>query len=242
MMSAVMPDFDRRAPHYDEHASVQRGAAAWLAEWLPEEMDGPALEIGAGTGLFTRHVVARAPRLVATDIAPRMVSAGIDALPSANWAVADAADPPGDECYRWVLSCSTIQWLRDPGHAFAQWRRVSAPGARLLAGLFIRGTLAEFLSVCPEASPFVWREADEWLALLADRGWRPLRHEERTFMRRHRDATAMLREFHNVGAVVPRRIGPGRLRRALRECDRIHGTGDGVESTFVFLRLEAVRE
>jgi hypothetical protein len=49
-------EFDRRAAQYEQHAPVQREAAAWLAEWLPEKIESPALEVGAGTGLFTRHL------------------------------------------------------------------------------------------------------------------------------------------------------------------------------------------
>jgi hypothetical protein len=51
----------------------------------------------------------------------------------------------------------------------------------------------------------------------------------------------MLREVHNAGAVIPRRIGTGKLRAALRQYDRDHRSDDGVRSTFEFLRVEAVR-
>jgi hypothetical protein len=51
---------------------------------------------------------------------------------------------------------------------------------------------------------------------------------------------AMLREVHNAGAVIPRRIGTGKLRAALRRYDRDHRGDAGVRSTFNFLRVEAV--
>ena len=59
MNNALSHDFDRRAAVYEDHAPVQREAAAWLAEWLPEKIEDPALEAGAGTGLFTRYLVGR---------------------------------------------------------------------------------------------------------------------------------------------------------------------------------------
>ncbi|MBE2180346.1 MAG: methyltransferase domain-containing protein [Chthoniobacterales bacterium] len=238
-MIRTSPDFDRRAPHYEQHAPVQREAAAWLAEWLPERIDGPALELGAGTGLFTRHLAPVASRLVATDIAPRMVSAGVNALPGTTWSVADAAAPPRGDAYHWVFSCSLVQWLPDPGHAFRQWHGVSAPDARLLSGWFVRGTLAEFFAACPDASPFVWRDENEWRSLLRQAGWNPMRSEARVFTRHHADSGAMLREIHNAGAVIPRRLGIGRLRQALRDYDQMHLAEDGVTTTFAFLRVEA---
>lgn len=242
MTPAIRPDFDRRAPHYEKHAPVQREAAAWLAEWLPPTLQGPVLELGAGTGLFTRHLAGSTDELVASDIAPQMVRAGLLAVPDAKWSVADAASPPpGDSDYHWILSCSLVQWLPDPDATLRAWHRAAAPSGRLLGGWFVRGTLREFLATCPEASPLAWRDAREWLDVLRQSGWNPLRHEQRSFTRRHSSAAAMLREIHNVGAVVPRRFGIAQLRRALRRHDEIHRHENGVDSSFEFLRVEAVR-
>jgi malonyl-CoA O-methyltransferase len=241
MTAGLLHQFDRRARQYERHALVQREAADWLAEWLPERIEDPALELGAGTGLFTRHLVGRTKKLVASDIAPRMVQAGRDTWPDAEWALADAAMPPEGPCYRWIFSCSLAQWLPDPLDTFRAWHRVSAPEARLVAGWFITGTLAEFLAACPEALPFPWRNAGEWTGLLAGAGWTVQRGETRKFLRHYAGAAAMLREIHNAGAVVPGRVGPGRLREALRRYDRDHRSEEGVRSTFEFLRVEAVR-
>jgi malonyl-CoA O-methyltransferase len=241
MTPAPPHEFDRRAAQYERHAPVQREAAEWLAGWLPDNIEHPALELGAGTGLFTRHVVSRTKRLVATDIAPRMVQAGRETLPGAEWILADAMMPPEDSGYRWIFSCSLAQWLPDPLGAFRAWHRVSAPGARLVAGWFIRGTLAEFFASCPEASPFPWRDAEEWTTLLSRAGWNVRRQETRRFVRHHADSAAMLREIHNAGAVVPRRLGAGKLREALRQYDHDQRGDGGVRTTFEFLRVEAVR-
>jgi malonyl-CoA O-methyltransferase len=241
MTPAAHPDFDRCAAHYENHAPVQREAAAWLAEWLPPKLEGATLELGAGTGLFTRHLVGSTDQLLVSDIAPQMVQAGRQTVPQAEWAVADATTPPAGRGYHWLVSCSLVQWLPDPLAAFRAWHRASAPGARLLAGWFVRGTLREFLAVCPDASPFQWRDAAEWLQILRSSGWTPVRHEQRTFTRRHSDAAAMLREIHNAGAVIPRRFGIGALRQALRHYDQRHRTENGVDSSFEFLRLEALR-
>jgi alkylation response protein AidB-like acyl-CoA dehydrogenase len=77
MSPAVPSAFDRHAGRYDTHATVQREAAAWLAEWLPQIIDGHALELGAGTGLFTRHLATRATQLVATDTAMKVTTQAI---------------------------------------------------------------------------------------------------------------------------------------------------------------------
>lgn len=236
-----LPSFDRRAPHYESHAALQREVAAWLAEWLPEKIAAPALELGAGTGLFTRHLAARTHRLAACDIAPRMVAIGRATLPAVAWSVADAGHPPGPPGYQSVFSCSLMQWVPDPLAAFRAWHRLAAPGARLVSGWFIRGTLDGFYAVCPDAVPFRWRTGDEWIELLHESGWRTVRSETGVFTRHHASAAAMLREMHNAGTVVPRRLGAGHLRRVLRRYDESNGGHDGVPTTFACLRVEAVR-
>jgi hypothetical protein len=101
--------------------------------------------------------------------------------------------------------------------------------------------MREFFDVCPEAVPFVWRDAREWTDILRQAGWHPVREEQVEVRRFHADTASMLREVHNAGAVVPRRLSAARLRSALRDYDRGHRTDRGVPSTFVFLRVEAVR-
>lgn len=239
MTPAASSGFDKNAAQYDAHADVQREVAAWLAEWLPITCDGPALELGAGTGIFTRHLAPLATNLEATDAAPRMVRIGAAAFPGVTWNVADAAAPPAGGPYRWIFSCSLAQWLPDPERAFCAWRRAAAPGSRLISGWFIRGTLGEFFQICPEASPFAWRSTEAWLQFLEQSGWRVIRQETRRLTRQHSNAAAMLRAMHNLGAVIPRRLGTARLRQALRTCDQTHRNENGVTSTFAFLRVEA---
>lgn len=221
---------------------MQREAAQWLAEWLPAQIESPALELGAGTGLFTRHLDGRTAKLVVCDHSPQMIAAGRAVLPAVEWVQADAAQPPArHDGYRWLFSCSLMQWIPDPMRAFRAWKDGSADGARLISGWFIRGTLDDFFAVCPEASPFVWRDAAEWTDLLAQGGWIVHRQETKKFNRCYPDSVTMLRSIHNVGAVVPRRVGAGKLRGALRRYDQAHQSSEGVRATFEFLRVEAVR-
>ncbi|MBU3666125.1 MAG: methyltransferase domain-containing protein [Chthoniobacterales bacterium] len=240
-MTHDRPEFDRRAPLYNAHAVVQQEAAAWLAVWLPALIDGPALELGAGTGVFTRHLAARTSQLVATDASPRMVQAGSGALPKARWLVADAMSPPNGAAYRWIFSCSLVQWLPDPCATFRRWHDFADNSARLIAGWFIGGTMEPFFRSSPLPSPCAWRSAAEWQDLLRGAGWRVMRSEVRTFIRRHPDTKSLLREIHNLGAFVPRGTTPGRLRDAMRNHDLTRRGGD-LETPFVFMRVEAQRE
>ena len=75
-VAAVTAAFDASAPSYEAHAGVQRDVAARLARLLPDLARPRVLELGCGTGLFSRHLVARYPegRFVLTDAAPAMLA------------------------------------------------------------------------------------------------------------------------------------------------------------------------
>ena len=59
--AAVTRSFGARAATYEAHADLQRDVAARLARLLPELARPRVLELGCGTGLFSRHLVARYP-------------------------------------------------------------------------------------------------------------------------------------------------------------------------------------
>ena len=68
--------FGARAESYELHAGLQRAVADKLARLLPQ-LDRPrVLELGCGTGLFSRHLIQRYPSgsFVLTDVAPAMIA------------------------------------------------------------------------------------------------------------------------------------------------------------------------
>jgi malonyl-CoA O-methyltransferase len=239
---AAVPDFDRRAPQYDRHAQVQRRAARRLAEWVPARIEGPALELGAGTGLFTQYIASASDQLLATDISMRMVETGARKLSKPRWLVSDAHQPPTDCDYRWIFSCSLAQWLTNPEVTFARWRSAAAPGARLIAGWFIHGTMLELLEACPETSVIRWRSEEEWLDILQRSGWAAQRHDTCVFPLQHPSTADLLRDLHNLGAVVPRRLATSQLRRVIRVHDQHHRVDGAVTTPFVFMRVEATNQ
>ena len=66
----IAASFGARAESYERHAGLQRAVADKLARLLPELNSPHVLELGCGTGLFSRHLIARYPegRFVLTDV------------------------------------------------------------------------------------------------------------------------------------------------------------------------------
>lgn len=237
-VNLVASSFERAAPRYDFHAQVQTSMAGWLAEWLPKEREGRALEIGAGTGLFTRRLLPWRGPLLATDISPAMCAVGQEELPDANWQTM-AAEAPAAGPWDWIFSSSMLQWAEEPEGILAAWRKQLAGNGRILAGFFVDETLSELRELIGQPDPLSWRTVEDWRECVKRSGLRVLRETvERRFFH-HASAMALLRSLHGTGTAPQKRMKPGRLRRVLQEYELRHGSPEGVCSTWTFYRFEA---
>ncbi|HTB81250.1 MAG TPA: methyltransferase [Opitutaceae bacterium] len=236
----LVASFGRAAANYYEHARVQAALADWLAEWLPAGRTRRAIEIGAGPGLFTRRLLPWAGSLTATDISPAMCAAGQAALPQLEWRVM-AAEAPEPGPWDWIFCSSMLQWAADPEKVFVAWREQLAPGGRLLAGLFIEGSLPEWRAVRGGDGPVNWRTAEEWRACLGRAGLRIVRDGVLARAFEHPSALSFLRSVHGVGAAPQSHLPPGRLRGLLRDYDGRFAAPGGVRATWMFYRVEAER-
>jgi malonyl-CoA O-methyltransferase len=233
--------FSKAARGYTRHAQVQIALAAWLAEWLPRQRAGRALEIGAGPGIFTRHLANFPDGVTATDLAPEMVEAGRDVAPWADWRVASAVVPPPGP-WAWIFSSAMLQWADDPVAVFSAWRNALAPGGRALGALFSAGSLPEWHAVAGDDGPVRWRTSDEWRAALTRAGLRVVRDGVAARGFTHSNARDFLRSLHGVGAAPERRLGAGALRAVLRAYEaRFAESAGGVRATWEFYRFEAER-
>ena len=240
-LAHVRDSFARAAGTYAGHAAVQVAMAEWLAEWLPTERSGRALELGAGTGVFTRHLLPWTGALTATDMAEGMCNEGRAALPHVPWRVMRAEAPEREPACDWIFSSSMLQWLENPGAVFAAWREALKPGGRVLAGLFVEGSLPELRELTPGASPLTWRTPAVWDEALEGGGLRRVRSEASTRVFYQKSALDLLRSLHGVGAAPVTQFSPGRLRSVLREYETRHRDAGGVPATWVFYRFEAER-
>ncbi len=235
---AVAASFSRASRTYGARSGVQAAMAEWLSGWLPPVRSGSALEIGAGTGLFTRRLFPWNGSVTASDLSPEMCRVGRAGVPEANWIQMEAEHPSGGP-WDWIFSSSMLQWAADPAEVFMAWRNRLAPGGRVLCGVLAAGSLAEWNALAGEASPLVWRTQEEWRSHLSGAGLRLLRDqcEKRVF--RYPSALALLRSLHDVGGAPHRRYAAGRLRRHLRDYDERFRSPDGVTASWSFYRFEA---
>jgi malonyl-CoA O-methyltransferase len=216
----IAESFAARAGSYESHAGLQNAVAARLAGFLPELERPRVLELGCGTGLFSRHLVRRyrQGRFVMTDAAPAMIAecrrnlSGLGAT-DISYEVMDAGQASGHARLDLIVSSMTLHWLADPAASLERLRGLLAPG-----GLLLYATLG------PESFA-------EWRAGLASCGLetgladiQPLPGvvDEEKFTP-DAGTLSFLRRMKAVGGLTPRqgyqRLSPGALRRAIRATD-----------------------
>ena len=233
-MNAVCASFGRAAATYERSAPVQTAMADWLADWLPPERCGDALEVGAGTGLFTTRALPWAGAYVASDASAGMVARGRASVAGIEWREL-SADRLGQGAWAWILSSSMLQWADDPTALLRGWREALAPGGRVLAGFYVAETLPELGALFVDGRrPVTWRTPWAWREAFREAGLRILRDDvaERPFV--YPSPRALLRTLHETGAAPHRLVAPERLLRWLRE------RGDApMRATWTFFRVEA---
>jgi|ETNmetMinimDraft_22_1059887.scaffolds.fasta_scaffold00032_47 SAM-dependent methyltransferase len=232
--------FDRKAAQYHEKADIQKLVADWCGDWIERDcQDKKAVELGAGTGLLTRHLALRGfESFAATDLSERMLEQGRARLPMVDWKRLDAWSCDVQEVDR-LYASSLLQWAPDPLEVLKNWRAALKPEGRVLTSFFAKGSLKEFVKRRSEFSAIPWRRKKDWLRLFEEAGFQVLRIDSRRDLISYESAREALRAIHDMGAVTDRRMGVGELRRFLKECDA--ATEGSFELSWRALRVECVK-
>lgn len=120
--------FDRAADVYD---AARPSYPADAVSWLTEGMEGPVLDLGAGTGKLTAALVDRGFDVTAVDPSPEMLRVLRERLPGVDAYEATAERIPlPDAAFGLVVSAQAWHWV-DPARAVPEVARVLRPGGRL---------------------------------------------------------------------------------------------------------------
>ena len=221
--AAVANSFGARAGTYDDHADLQRTVAERLSHLLPNLSRPRVLELGCGTGLFSRHLLRRYPDgdFLLTDLTSSMVEQCrrnlADFHRRTGFEVMDASRPTADGQFDLIATSMTLHWLADPAAALTALRRRLAPGGGLLYATISGDSFPEWRNVlAAENLPVGLLDVPELPGII---------EEERVVA--DSDTLGFLRRMKAIGGLTPREgytaLPPGRLRRAIRASDKLHG-------------------
>lgn len=150
--------FGRMSDSYDEYANVQKYMAHSLHKLAEKSGEFETiLEIGCGTGFFTRLLATLYPhsQILATDISPEMLitaKSNLKGFSNIRFAVEDGEHLKTQETFDLIISNAAFQWFNHYQNAFQNFYDRLAPGGYLLFATFGSDTFQEL-----DAS-FKWAE------------------------------------------------------------------------------------
>ena len=223
----VRQGFRRGAASYEAQARLQQGVA-WRLGRLCRDLSfpaGPCADLGAGSGLLSRALLAQRPSLprppLQLDLCPELLARNPLAGPAtAPWDL-NRGLPPQLRNASLLLSSFALQWLDDPAAQLAHWVGRLAPGGWLALAVPVAGSFEVWQAAARAAAvpctALPLPEADLLIEAAIRAGLeRPLIQRLR-FSRASRDGLASLRQLRRLGATASRQapLAPGQLRRLL---------------------------
>ncbi|MGP9832881.1 malonyl-ACP O-methyltransferase BioC [Marinobacter sp. NSM] len=143
---------------YDSASRLQKVMGDTMLGRLPENLEPVSiLDLGCGTGWFTRKLASRFPNAAITgaDLAPGMLQEAKDrSSETIRWLNADAEQLPlADNSADLIFSNLMIQWSTRPELVLAECQRILKPGGILAISTLLDGTLAELKQAWASADP-----------------------------------------------------------------------------------------
>lgn len=154
----IRSNFSDSVSYYDKSATLQRQAAERLAKalspWKLSIPDGPILEIGAGTGFFTSHLLAMYPerKKVISDLSEEMIQYCRDKFrqsDSVQYRAVDAekSDWPEKE-YALIAGNYVAQWFNHPSKALSRISTSLKPGGLMLISVPASESFSNWRKYC----------------------------------------------------------------------------------------------
>ncbi len=244
--NAQAPEFDRRAKSYSDHSQIQERLGDWTFQWVkPSTNDESllkAIELGSGTGLFSRRLVEYFPQLLATDISPNMLEVLKQRLPQIQTSPVDAWKAIHSEpTPKWdrIFASGLLQWSPDPIETLKNWSRAMSSDGKLVCGLFAKPSLQELNSIEGFRSPIVWRSEQAWNEAFQKAGFEIVRSQSKLVVQQYDSVKTFFRSLHRTGSVVKNLSSPKLLKKIISEYGRQNAADGIVRASWCLFRIEA---
>ena len=210
----VAESFSRAAASYDAVAELQRAVGGELLTDLPSLAPARWLDLGCGTGHFSRALGERYPQAVglALDRAEGMLRHARPLGGAGHFVAGDAERLPLREgAFDLIFSSLAVQWCADFAAVLGEARRVLRPGGVLAFSSLCVGSLQElrdsWQAVDGQVHVNRFRRFEDYQVLCAASDLQVLRLERRARTLHFADLRELSRSLKEIGA---HNLNPGR--------------------------------
>ena len=211
----VAASFSRAAASYDSVAELQRAVGSELLARLPADLaPHDWVDLGSGTGHFSRALAARFPQGqgTAVDIAEGMLRHARPLGGASRYVCGDAERLPlVAASQQLIFSSLALQWCADFAAVLGEARRALAPGGVLAFTSLCVGTLRELRDSWQAVDGFVhvnrFRRFEDYQALCAASGLEVVTLTSERRVLHYKDLRQLTHELKALGA---HNLNPGR--------------------------------
>ena len=227
----VIESFSKHVKTYDRHAQLQRSMAERLAASIPNPFPKKILEIGCGTGVFTRHLLARSPLIIIlNDIAPLMVEHLKNHLevPSNSKTLVGNAERIKIPRVDLIAGNAVFQWFQTPQTTLQRFHTSLEKEGYLSFSTFGPKTLEEFRKTAQFQGPTHLLSQKQWKTFLTQAGFELLSFQTETRQIFFENTRALIKNLQQIGAAPLRILKPAELRQLIRDYDSEYSSPQGV--------------
>ena len=211
----VAASFSRAAASYDSVAQLQRAVGHELLSRLPADFSPQRwLDIGCGTGYFSRALAQRLPagEGIGLDIAEGMLNHARPLGGAQHFIASDAERLPlKADSFELLFSSLAVQWCANFDAVLSEAHRVLQPGGVLAFASLCVGTLAELRESWQAVDGLVhvnrFRTFETYQQLCAASGLQVISLERQPHVLHYPDARSLTHELKALGA---HNLNPGR--------------------------------
>ncbi len=243
--SRIIESFSKYVNSYERNAQLQKSMAERLASLLPEPLPPKILEVGCGTGIFTRHILAKgAQEIVLNDIAPAMVEYlknHLEFFGKVSFQIGNAEFLNFSE-FDLIGGNAVFQWFQNPKTTLKKLGQGLNKNGTLIFSTFGPRTLKEFRETASLEGPTKLLTQNNWELLLksADLDLNNFQIETREIF--FPNTRQLLKNLQQIGAAPLKKFGPGGLRSVISKYDQKYSSSQGVYTHWELYFLRAIKK
>jgi len=136
----IKKNFSRCASYYDRYSTIQNLCALGLIEKIEEGVFDRILDVGCGTGNYTKLLRERFPgaSIKAIDISPAMIETARDKLKNdvIEFITGDGEAIDFKECFDLISSNASFQWFENLEETLSRYKRLLDKNGVILFSTF----------------------------------------------------------------------------------------------------------